>query len=106
MKRKMKIYLVAMALIVFAGLVSIPFILKAVERSHNSGIDYSCAADEDCAIKTSGCDICKGSMQSCMNRNSSEGICYDFGIGMTCMALSPPPEFCRCEENRCVGHRE
>ena len=97
--------LVALVFIIF---LSWPLLMQFIDGVYNSRIDYSCTSDEDCAIKNSGCGMCSGLQKSCINKNSIEGICLRYTLelpgGLHCFGMSIPPDFCKCENNKCVGY--
>lgn len=99
------LFFITITVIVILLIVS-PIALKIHESANNQMIDFSCNTDSDCAIKPKGCDICKGIQMDCMNKDSVDGICYEFdflGLMGTCQALTPPPKSCSYIENECIN---
>ena len=74
------------------------FLNKTVDKYLNSNIDYSCQTDLDCSIKKIGCD-CSGSKYSCVNKESSSGVCMLNQFG--CEKVNLKPNNCKCINNMC-----
>lgn len=66
-------------------------------------LDYSCTVNSDCTIKAVGPDICYGSLYRCVNQNSPQVPPKRGGWGGTCMAESPKPDLCECQNSLCVS---
>ncbi len=102
MNKKLKVVLISLMLIILI-FISVPFLLKGINKIHNKNIDYSCTIDADCAIKTTGCDMCYGTKRECVNENSIKGWCLKMPsfAKISCLGFTPTPDSCACENNRC-----
>ncbi len=67
---------------------------------NNQKIDYSCNTDNDCVVKSLGCDCC-GHKSGCVNKKSVNGICKNIFGNFMCQCIHLMPQGCKCVNNKC-----